>query len=327
LIILSKRFIERCCCCLTICCLLVSCRQIDSTVVEPMKAQPPPQQSVCSIQELQGQMEEIARVTQGPVGAAVMLLETGDVAAFNGEKRFPMQSVYKLPIGMAALHQVDAGALKLEQKISVEIKDFISSRQHSPIRDRYPRGTEFSVRDLLRFMISESDGTASDVLLRLSGGPEQVTKYLREMGIEGITVATSEKEMGQDEMAQYRNWATPESMLALLRILNEGQSLSKTSRSFLLDLMIQSRPGPKRIKGMLPANALVAHKTGTSGTVNGLTRATNDVGLITLPDGRHLAVAVFVSDTKADEVVRESVIAKIVRAAWDCWTKGAASGK
>lgn len=239
-------------------------------------------------------MEKIGSVTDGPVGAAVMLIETGESTAFNGERRFPMQSVYKLPIGMAVLHRVDEGALRLEQKVGVSIEDFVTPRQHSPIRDRYPRGVKLSVCDLLRFMVSESDGTACDVLLKAVGGPEQVTKYLRESGVEGIVVATSEKEMGRDEMAQYRNWATPESMLALLRLLHEGRGLSATSRSLLLELMTKTPTGPRRIKGRLPASVVVAHKTGTSGTVDGLTRATNDVGLITLPDGRHLAVSAFV---------------------------------
>jgi beta-lactamase class A len=109
-------------------------------------------------------------------------------------------------------------------------------------------------------------------------------------------------------------------MLTLLRALREGRGLSRASRTLLLDLMLKSTPGPRRIKGLLPAGTPVAHKTGTSGTVEGLTRATNDVGLVTLPDGRHMAVAVFVSDTKAEADVREGVIAKIARAAWDCWT-------
>jgi beta-lactamase class A len=53
--------------------------------------------------------------------------------------------------------------------------------------------------------------------------------------------------------------------------------------------------------------------------VHGLTRATNDVGLVTLPDGRHLAVAVFVSDSSAEDSVREGVIAAIAREAWNYW--------
>jgi beta-lactamase class A len=311
----TKNLIKGVCGSFALCCILSACDKTKPPVFESQAARP----RVCSAQELQGQMAEAARVTQGPVGAAAMLVETGDSVAFNGGQQFPMQSVYKMPIAMAVLHQVDLGALKLEQKVNVQPKDFVTARQHSPIRDTYARGVELSLSDLLRFMVAESDGTACDVLLRILGGPEQATKYLRESGVQGIVVATSEKEMGQDETAQYRNWATPEAMLQLLRLLQEGRVLSEASRSLLLELMTKSVPGPRRIKGLLPAGTLVAHKTGTSGTVGGLTRATNDVGLITLPDGRHLAIAVFVSDTKADEATREGVIAKTARAAWDCW--------
>ena len=72
---------------------------------------------------------------------------------------------------------------------------------------------------------------------------------------------------------------------------------------------------------MLPDGTVVAHKTGTSQTVNGVTAATNDVGLVTLPNGQHLAIAVFVSDSTANDTIREEVIAKVARAAWDEWSK------
>jgi beta-lactamase class A len=88
----------------------------------------------------------------------------------------------------------------------------------------------------------------------------------------------------------------------------------------VLKFMIESTPGAKRLKGLLPAGTIVAHKTGTSGTEkNGITAATNDIGIITLPSGRHVAIAVFVSDSPADEATREGVIARIVKAVWDKW--------
>ena len=83
--------------------------------------------------------------------------------------------------------------------------------------------------------------------------------------------------------------------------------------------MIESPTGPKRLKGLLPAGTIVAHKTGTSGTFKGITAATNDIGIITLPNGRHLAIAVFVSDSPANEATREETIAKIAKAVWDKW--------
>jgi beta-lactamase class A len=52
-----------------------------------------------------------------------------------------------------------------------------------------------------------------------------------------------------------------------------------------------------------------------------VTAATNDVGLVTLPNGRHLAISVFVSDSGANNAVPEEVIAKVAKAAWDEWSK------
>lgn len=259
------------------------------------------------------QMEEIAVAAHGHAGAAAAVIETGRRASFHGAERFPMQSVYKLPIAMAVMEDIGRGRLSLDRKIRVTPADLVPPRLHSPLRDEHPGGNvDVTVRDLLRYAISESDGTASDVLLRAAGGPQRVTGYLRRIGVDGMTVATSEAEMAAGPMVQYRNWSTPAAAVALL------EALERSGDSLLLNLMTHSSPGPKRIKGLLPPGAVVAHKTGTSGTTpDGLTRATNDIGIVTLPGGRHLAIAVFVADSKAGEEVREAVIAKIARAAWD----------
>jgi beta-lactamase class A len=275
---------------------------------------------ISSKENLRAQIEQIASQAKGRVGVSITVLETGDSITFNGEKPFPMQSVYKFPIGMAVLQQVDQGRLKLDQMIRIEKADFVSPGQRSPIRDNNPQGVAMSLREILRFSVSESDGTACDVLLRVVGGPQAVNQYLKSLGVYDVNVATTEKEMATNELVQYRNWAKPESMIVLLRAFQAGRGLSAASRELLLKWMVESPTGPRRIKGLLPAGTIVAHKTGTSGTSKGLTRATNDVGLVTLPNGRHLAIAVFVSDSLADEKGREGVIAKIAKAAWDFWS-------
>jgi beta-lactamase class A len=270
--------------------------------------------------DLQKHFAEIAMAAKGHVGAAVELLETKESILLNGQDKFPMQSVYKLPIALAVVHRLDEGTLKLEQLIRVTTNDFVSKMQHSPLRDAHPLGIDLSVSDLLRQMISESDGTACDVLLRLLDGPSAVNHHLRKLGLTNFVVATTEKEMGHDELAQYRNWATPQGLTELLAMLHEGKVNSSMNRALLFRFLTETSTGPRRIKGLLPKGTKVAHKTGSSMTVNKLTRATNDAGIVTLPDGRHLAIAVFVSDSGADEATREAVIARISRAAWDYWT-------
>lgn len=184
-----------------------------------------------------------------------------------------------------------------------------------------PNGVEMSVGELMGFAISESDGTASDVLMKLAGGPQAVQAFLAEIEITEMVVLNSEKELGRDWQVQYRNWASPEAAVTLLRALHERRGLSEASQTLLLRLLTESKPGANRLKGLLPAGTAIAHKTGTSGTQNGISAATNDIGIITLPNGRHLAIAVFVSDSPADEATREGVIAKIAKAVWDQWSK------
>ncbi|HLH00856.1 MAG TPA: class A beta-lactamase [Bryobacteraceae bacterium] len=266
----------------------------------------------------QQQIDDIVRAAQGRVGASAELLESGkSLLSLHAREHFPMQSVYKLPISMAVLHQVDRGKLKLDGEVHVDKAEYIPKSSHSPLRDEFPNGITVTLRELLRLAVAESDGSASDVLLRLLGGSQPVMVFLRDHGVDGVQVLDTERALAEDYSLQYRNWATPDGAVAILRTLIESSALSTGSRDLLLKFMTETTTFPARIKGLLPAGAKVAHKTGSSGTRDGVTAATNDIGVITLPDGRHVAIAVFVSDSRADDAARDAVIANLARAAWN----------
>jgi len=271
--------------------------------------------------ELQRQIEAITSAAGGRVGVSALVLETGESVSLNGDKRFPMQSVYKLPIAMAVLHAVDDERVELDELIGVTPEDMVGANQHSPIRDKYPKGEAISVREIMRYAVSESDGTASDVLMRLAGGADPIQLYLTAIGAGDIAVINTEKELGSDQKLQYANYATPDAAVKLLRCLYEGNGISDSNRELLLKFLNESGTGPKRLKGLLPTGTAVAHKTGTGPTQNGISAATNDIGIITMPNGRHLFIAVFVSDSPADEKTREGVIARAAKAAWDKWSR------
>src|SRR5438477_9195040 len=86
----------------------------------------------------------IAGDAHGHSGAPAMLIETRETASFHGTDRFPMQSVYKFPIAMAVLHDVDRGLLRLDQIVKVAKTELVPPALHSPIRDRHPAGTSLS---------------------------------------------------------------------------------------------------------------------------------------------------------------------------------------
>jgi beta-lactamase class A len=175
----------------------------------------------------------------------------------------------------------------------------------------------------------ESDGTASDVLMRVAGGAEEIQAYLTQIGLRDIKVLNTEKELGADQQLQYKNSATPVAAVELLKFLDSSYKLrtplpdlkaeEAVGEALILKYMNDAVTGPKRLRGGLPAKTILPHKTGTSGTRDGVTAATNDIGVVYLPNGKRVAIAVFVSDSPADERAREAVIARIAKAAWDRW--------
>ncbi len=281
--------------------------------------------------ELEKQIARIAEEAKGKVGVAAILLETGDAAMLNADGHFPMQSVYKLPISMAVMEQVRLGNLDLDEKIGVTKDDMVRQGMRSPLRDANPNGGEFTIRELIRLSIVESDGTASDVLIRVAGGAGEIQSYLTQIGIKNWKIVNTEKEIGREWRTQYENWATPVSAVELLRWLDatdrsqsanvgaDDGAADLTSSGLVRKYLTDSVPGAMRLKRELARGTIVAHKTGTSGTQSGITAATNDIGIIYLPNGNHAAIAVFVSDSPADEKTREAVIAKIAKAVWDRW--------
>ncbi|QNL47886.1 class A beta-lactamase [Olivibacter sp. SDN3] len=271
---------------------------------------------------LQKQIEDIAASGNGKAGIYGLIIETGESISFNGDNPFPMQSVYKFPISIAMLDRVDKGIFSLDEIIRIDTSAYIPKNGHSPIRDKFQDGTNLSVRDLLKYNMEESDGTACDVLLELLGGTDSTEQYIHKLGIRDIAISTTEMIQVANDTIQYQNWVTPKAMTQLLKIFYSGNILSERSRALLLAYMFASSPYfDRRIKGLLPPGTEVAHKTGTAGTINGLTRATNDVGIVTLPNGNHLAISVFISDSYDSQKKRELTIAKITRAAFDYWAE------
>jgi beta-lactamase class A len=241
---------------------------------------------------------------------------------------------------------VDKGELKLEQMVEVKQSDLHPGS--GTLTDLFNKpGVALSVRNLLELMLLISDNSATDLCLRLSGGGEAVTARLRSLGIEGINVNGSTAEMiaswvgvqlppedqinprtfdqlygtttkaSRDEAEQRfnadpRNTSTPDGMADLLVKIHRKELHKADNAELLLDIMRRCRTGDARLKGVLPADTVVAHKTGTIGGT------TNDVGIITLPDNAgHVAIAVFVKASTREVPARERVIAEIARAAHD----------
>ena len=288
-------------------------------------------------------------IAQGNVGIGVLDLDTGERWFRNGNQRFPMQSVFKLPVGIVILKLVDEGKLSLNQTVTITREQF--APLWSPILKEIKgdRG-QFTVQYLLQRSVGDSDNTAADALVRLVGGPEQVTAILGRMNLRDVRVDRLEQQLQPDTvgltnfrpelvdeekyeeavgqipdavkkaaveryLTDPRDTATPEGMIDLLVKLQSRQLLSEDSTALLLKIMTDSPTGQQRLKAGLPPGWSIAHKTGTGAEVVGIGVATNDVGLISSPTGRHVAIAVFIPGSKAPLEQRESVMSAVASAA------------
>jgi beta-lactamase class A len=266
-------------------------------------------------------IESIARQAKGLVGVAAIDLSSGDTLTVRGDDRFPMQSVFKFPLALAVLDQVDNGTMALSQTIHISKADLLPDTW-SPLREAYPSdGIDLPLDSLISYTVSQSDNNGCDILFRLLGGPGVVDQYVHKLGIVNMSIVATEAEMHQEWLVQYRNWSSPFAMAKLLQMFYSGSILSQASRDYLWRVLASTRTGVKRIKGLLPAGTIVPHKTGSSGTNNeGVAAATNDIGIIAFPDGRYVVLAVFVSDSDASEEERDRVIATIARAIWNAFS-------
>jgi len=294
---------------------------------------------------LQAEVARLAKITDGVVGMSALHVESDRRFALNGQDRFPMASSFKIPIAVQLLSRVDRGEVRLDQMVTIQPHDLhpgsgtLSSLFIQP-------GVSLSVRNLMELMLRISDNSATDILLRLAGGPEAVTGKMRELGITGISVnrptvnliadwdgltlppenqwtpdgwgklfETVSEDQEKQAHARFnddpRDTAQPDAMAGLLEKIWHKQLHKPESADLLLDILYRCRTGDARIKGILPPGTGVAHKTGSiGGTVN-------DVGIVDLPDGAgHVVLALFVKKGTKPEA-SERAIAQISRALYD----------
>ena len=267
---------------------------------------------------LQGHIRAIAADARGKVAVACSLPGTSLNCDLDAQAHPPMQSVFKLPLAVTVLHLVENGKFSLDQAVRFLASDRIFPHTHSPLQDKYPSAeVDVPLRELLRLAVSESDNVAADIILRVIGGPEVVNGYIKAIGVDGFHLEDDERGLSRDVQTQYRNWFEPAGAVQLLRRISDNSPLTPEHTQMLLKWMQDTSSGLQRIKGELPSGTVVMHRTGTSGTVGGVTYATNDIGLITLPDGRRLAIAIFVTNSTADDATRDAVIARIAKAAYE----------
>lgn len=273
-----------------------------------------------STESLKEEIQKIISAKKAVAGVAVAGKNGQDTFSINGERHFPMQSVFKFHIALAMLSEIDKGKFSLNQEIKINKNELLPGLW-SPIREKYPEGAKLSIAEILEYTVSQSDNAGCDILLKILGGPGFVENYIREKGVNDIAIKINEEIMQHNWDRQFENWTTPIAANQILQLffLNENNLLSPDSHHFLWKIMRETTTGKMRLKGHLPPGTVVAHKTGWSGTnkETAITAAVNDIGVVFLPDNNHYFISVFITDSSENTEENEKIIADISKAVWD----------
>ena len=271
---------------------------------------------------LRQKIQQIVSTKNAIVGVSIIGNDGKDTISFNGEKHYPMQSVFKFHIALAVLSQIDKGKFSLDQKIEIQKKDLIPNL-YSPIREDYPNGATLPISKILEYTVSSSDNVGCDVLLRLIGGPKIVEDYFVKNHIKDVSIKVNEEQQQADWDLQFKNWTTPKAANETLVKFynNKKKMLSQKSYDFIWKTMRETETGVNRLKGRLPKGTIVAHKTGSSGVnKDGFTAAVNDIGIIFMPNGKYFFISVFVTESKENADTNEKIIADIAKETWNYFT-------
>ncbi len=299
---------------------------------------------------LEQQVAYLARTTDAAVGVSATHIESGRTVSVRGAEAFPMASAFKLPVAVQTLSLVEEGKLSLDRMITVAPADMHPGSGDLSDLMFHP-GLAMSLENLMELMLTISDNSAADLVLREAGGPAAVTARMKELGFhairvdrptvlllaawQGVKAVPPESEWNRDiwdklfdavpeaehlrarraETASLRDTATADEMTRLLVRLWKRELLSARSTEELIGMLDRVRSGKGRLKGMLPQGTQVGHKTGSLGGV------VNDAGIVTLANGAgHVAITVFTKGSGRPEEVSEKAIAEIARTVYDYFT-------
>ncbi len=264
---------------------------------------------------LEAQIASLASPERGRIGVAAVDLSSGRNIAILGDQPFPMASTSKIAIVATFLQGVDDGrySLTAQYPLIIPVASAKLSSAVAPVR----RGHMISALGLIDLALTRSDNQATDALLAAVGGPQAVNRWMRMAGLSGLRIDRDIATLVRDDgvinpatSVDLRDSATPQAMVRLLSGLHRGEWLSASSRAVLIGAMERCVTGKRRIPGLLPEGAIVAHKTGT------LSNTSSDVGMITTPDGRTIALAIYVTG-QGGKPDRDARIASIARTIYD----------
>ncbi|MBK1852846.1 beta-lactamase class A/beta-lactamase class A CARB-5 [Marinobacter persicus] len=251
-------------------------------------------------------VERIADELGARVGFSAYDVESDQHWEYHADQRFAMSSTFKTLACAALLQRVDAGQENLDRKVSFSESDLVT---YSPVTEKYAGGQALTLSDLCEAALTMSDNTAANLILRVLGGPAQVTSFARGLG-DGVTrLDRWETELNEAAPSDQRDTTTPNAMVKNLQSLLLGDALSVKSRDQLRDWLERNQVADGLFRAVVPEGWIVADRTGAGGF-----GSRSITAIIWPPERQPIIVALYLTETEASFSKRNDAIAEIGKA-------------
>lgn len=272
-------------------------------------------------QKLYANIHQFISQQNAEVGVAI-IANGKDTITIENNRRYPLMSVFKLHQALAVGDYCKRHRLSFDTLLAVNSTD-LQPNTYSPLRDQYPQGGKFSLKQLMEYTLHLSDNNACDILFKFTGGPAATDRYIRSLGINDFSIQYTEDDMHQDLSLCYENWSTPLATAEVIEALLTRTLFDKPHQEFIKEALVTCQTGKSRIAQPLQdKHVTIGHKTGTGDrNTSGQLIAINDAGFVQLPNGYRYTLVVFVKDSQESMEHTEAIIARISEMVYQALSK------
>lgn len=259
--------------------------------------------------KLMMELETSAAKFPGEAGILVKDLKTGHSIGINETRLFPSASLVKVPIMAALYAAAEEGKINLDDSVVLQRKHKVRSCS----KIYFSRvGTKWPIRELIERMITESDNTATNMLVDTLGFGYLNQKFV-DFGLKNTDLRRGVMDLAWRN-AGIENYTTAEDMAYLLEKIYRGELVSTQASAEMMGVLKRQKVNDRIPKG-LPSELTVAHKTGL------LRDTVSDVGVVFTPEGNFI-ICVLTQDIRNFRSAKR-FIGKVAESAYDqCYRKG-----
>lgn len=230
---------------------------------------------------LQSQLAAMSLHAPGHVGVMIEDLSTGLRSSINGNAQMPAASIIKIPVMVEVFRRLELGQFDLNRQVTLMAGD--RDWGWGDLADARV-GKRYTVTRLLTLMITESDNTATNMLIRLVGRAA-INHTMRELGLTQTHLTDVIRSEGPIRTALR---TSPSDMIRLLEAMAHHRLIDDWSSREMIGILADQQHN-SLLPEPLPAGMTIAHKTGS------LHDTLNDVGIVFLADEPY-AIAVMTTN-------------------------------